>query len=102
MIVKRQIKGCKIELVSKPWDKLEANAYTLRESGGSGGARTRLKSNNDGPANGLPSQIASQKPVVQGRDLAKVVAAWGKLAPALKAAILTIVNSSGASQEDEP
>lgn len=63
------------------------------ENGGSGGARTRHKSNNDGPFAAAPSQIASQKPVSPGHDLSRVVAAWSKLPSPFKAAILAIVNS---------
>jgi len=64
------------------------------ESGGSGGARTRHKSNNDGPFAATPSQIASQKPVSPGHDLSRVVAAWSKLPSPFKAAILAIINSA--------
>jgi hypothetical protein len=63
------------------------------ENGGSGGARTRHNSNVYGPETGLPSQIASQKPVALGPDLSQVVAAWADLPAALKAAILAIVRS---------
>jgi len=61
------------------------------QDGGSGGARTRHKSNKDGPFEGVPSQIASQR---AGFDLCKVINAWPDLPPALKAAILAIVNSA--------
>jgi len=64
------------------------------KNGGSGGARTRHKSNNDGPFAATPSQIASQKPVSPGHDLSRVVAAWSKLPSPFKAAILAIVNSA--------
>lgn len=70
----------------------------LAGNGGSGGARTRLKSNNDGPATALPSQIASQNSVSLGPDLAKVVAAWAKLPAPLKAAIMAIVGSANGSE----
>jgi hypothetical protein len=42
---------------------------------------------------GVPSQIASQKPVTLSHDLAQVVAAWDKLSAPLKAAILEIANT---------
>jgi hypothetical protein len=61
--------------------------------GGSGGARTRHKSNEYGPETGLPSQIASQEPGTLGHDVARVVTAWAKLPAPLKAAILAIVDS---------
>jgi hypothetical protein len=64
------------------------------ENGGSGGARTRHKSNKNGAEIAAPSQIASQTPVAMGRDLSSVVKAWPKLPSALKAAILAIVDSS--------
>ena len=63
-------------------------------NGGSGGARTRDKSNVYGHETGLPSQIASQLAVPVGHDLAQVVTAWAKLSPSLKTAILAIVNSA--------
>jgi hypothetical protein len=40
------------------------------------------------------TQIRAQIPDSASPDLAKVVAAWAKLSPPLKAAILAIVNSS--------
>jgi hypothetical protein len=66
---------------------------TQEEDGGSGGARTRHKSNEYGPEKGLPSQIASQEPGTVGHDVARVVTAWAKLPAPLKAAILAIVDS---------
>jgi hypothetical protein len=62
--------------------------------GGSGGARTCHKSNNDAAKTATPSQIASQEPVTAGHDLSKVVTAWEKLSAPLKAAILAIVKSA--------
>jgi hypothetical protein len=78
----------------KPDEERYRCGFTVWENGGSGGARTRDKSNNDGPAMGLPSQIASQRAVSASPDLARVVAAWGKLSQALKSAILAIVNTA--------
>jgi hypothetical protein len=72
------------------------------ENGGSGGARTRDKSNVYNGGTALPSQIASQIPVSTGHDLAHVVATWSKLPPALKAAILAIVGSVVPSSEVKP
>jgi len=42
---------------------------------------------------GVPSQIASQKPVALSHDLTQVVTAWDKLSAPLKAAILAIAGS---------
>jgi hypothetical protein len=42
---------------------------------------------------GVPSQIASQKPVTLSQDLAQVVGAWDKLSAPLKAAILAIAST---------
>jgi hypothetical protein len=42
---------------------------------------------------GVPSQIASQKPVTPSHDLAQVVGAWDKLSAPLKGAILAIANT---------
>ena len=63
------------------------------ETGGSGGARTRHKSNKNKGQTPAPSQGDSQRFVPTGRDLAQVVTAWPKLAAPLKAAILAIINS---------
>jgi hypothetical protein len=63
-------------------------------NGGSGGARTRQKSNKHTVETGVPSQIASQATVVASPDLSRIVMAWESLPAALKAAILAIVNSS--------
>ena len=63
------------------------------ENGGSGGARTRYESLIINGLGGVPSQIASQKPVTLGHDLAQVVTAWDKLSAPLKAAILAIAGS---------
>jgi hypothetical protein len=43
---------------------------------------------------GVPSQIASQKPVTIGHDLAQVVTAWDKLSAPLKAAIIAIIKTA--------
>jgi hypothetical protein len=75
-----------------------ARALVNSENGGSGGARTRHESNNDGPASEAPSQIASQRPVSSGHDLSQVVTAWAKLSSPLKAAILAIVDSATSSE----
>jgi hypothetical protein len=64
------------------------------ENGGSGGARTRHKSNKYKGKSPAPSQGDSQKLVPIGRDLSQVVTAWAKLPAPLKAAILAIINSS--------
>ena len=53
---------------------------------------------------GVPSQIASQAEVAPGHDLARVVIAWAKLTPPLRAAILAIVEAgepASASPQDE-
>ncbi|MGD0412518.1 MAG: hypothetical protein ABSC18_12560 [Verrucomicrobiota bacterium] len=63
-------------------------------NGGSGGARTRPESLIIKGLGGVPSQIASQKPVTFSHDLAQVVAAWGRLSAPLKAAILAIVKTT--------
>jgi hypothetical protein len=65
-----------------------------RENGGSGGARTRRESLIIKCLGGVPSQIASQKPVTLCHDLAQVVAAWDKLSAPLKAAIIAIANTA--------
>jgi hypothetical protein len=64
------------------------------ENGGSGGARTRDKSNASLAKTDSPSQIASQNPVALGHDLSQVVTAWGKLPVPLKAAILAIIKTT--------
>jgi hypothetical protein len=64
------------------------------KTGGSGGARTRDKFNNDAAKIEAPSQTASQRSVTAGHDLSKVVTAWEKLPAPLKAAILAIVKSA--------
>jgi hypothetical protein len=64
------------------------------QDGGSGGARTRHKTNEIKGFVGVPSQIASQKPVTLSHGLAQIVAAWDKLSAPLKAAILAIVNTA--------
>jgi hypothetical protein len=46
------------------------------------------------------TQRDAQSSVALGHDLSRVVTAWSKLPPPLKAAILAIVNSSATSQED--
>jgi len=66
-------------------------------NGGSGGARTRHKSNEIKGETGLPSQIASQKQGAVGHDLSQVVTAWGQLSAPLKAAILAIVRTAAES-----
>jgi hypothetical protein len=71
------------------------------ENGGSGGARTRDKSNASLAKTDSPSQIASQKSVATGQDLSQVVNAWSKLPESLKAAILAIVGSVTSSPEAE-
>ena len=60
------------------------------EDGGSGGARTRHKSNVHKAKTAAPSQIASQA----FTELASIASAWTKLPVPLKAAILAIVNLS--------
>ncbi len=47
------------------------------------------------------TQIRAQIADTLGRDLSRVVAAWSELPAPLKAAVLAIVGSSSASQEDE-
>lgn len=54
-------------------------------------------SNSKGDAQG-----DSQKSVPIGHELARVVTAWSKLPPPLKAAILAIVGSATSSPEVEP
>jgi hypothetical protein len=68
--------------------------YSLVKNGGSGGARTRPESLIIKGLGGVPSQIASQKPVALSHDLAQVVVAWDKLSAPLKAAILAIANTA--------
>jgi hypothetical protein len=63
-------------------------------SGGSGGARTCHKFNNDAAKTVSPSQIASQEAVTAGHDLSQVVTAWENLPAPLKAAILAIVKTA--------
>jgi hypothetical protein len=65
-----------------------------RKNGGSGGARTRDKSNVYKGETDAASQIASQNPVALGHDLSQVVTAWGKLPVPLKAAILAIIKTT--------
>ena len=85
---------CSVQI--RNWVKYQETQRQRQKTkhGGSGGARTRHKSNNDGPFAATPSQIASQKPVSPGHDLSRVVAAWSKLPSPFKAAILAIVNSA--------
>jgi hypothetical protein len=70
-----------------------------KKNGGSGGARTRNKSNVYAGETGLPSQIASQTAVAASPELAQVVAAWAKLPAPLKAAILAIAGSVSTESE---
>jgi hypothetical protein len=46
------------------------------------------------------TQRDAQESVPHGHDLSRVVTAWSKLSPPLKAAILAIVESSATSPED--
>jgi hypothetical protein len=69
-------------------------AEKTEKNGGSGGARTCDKSNNDAAGIMPASQGASQAPVAMGHDLSQVVTAWARLPEPLKAAILAIVNSA--------
>jgi hypothetical protein len=69
------------------------------KSGGSGGARTRDKSNNDGPATGQPSQIASQESgrsvgphAVEEAERLRLYELWPKLSPKLRQAVLSLVD----------
>ena len=52
------------------------------------------------PENGN-TQIRAQMAGAMGRDLSRVVAAWSQLSAPLRAAILAIVISASAVQEDE-
>ena len=61
------------------------------ENGGSGGARTRCKSNKNGVQTASPSQIASQKDEI---DLSRLIRKWPKLPKPLKAAVLAIIDST--------
>ena len=70
------------------------SALLWAKAGGSGGARTRNETLSINGLRGLPSQGASQISGVLGHDLARVVTAWDKLPPPLKAAILALVNSA--------
>ena len=70
-------------------------------NGGSGGARTRHKSNKHGPQNAAASQGASQAVVSPGHDLTQVVTAWPKLSAPLKAAVLAIAASVNPTGEGE-
>jgi hypothetical protein len=58
-------------------------------------AKTLGKSDND-------AQRDAQRLVPLGRDLSRVVTAWSKIPPSLKAAILAIVGSVDSSQEVKP
>jgi hypothetical protein len=53
------------------------------------------------PADSGNTQIRAQMAGAMGRDLSLVVAAWAHLSAPLKAAILAIVISASAVQEDE-
>jgi hypothetical protein len=68
-------------------------------NGGSGGARTRQKTNKIKGFEGLPSQIASQNSGLPA-ELQKVVDAWPDLSSAIRGAILAIVNA--AKKEERP
>jgi hypothetical protein len=67
---------------------------TESKNGGSGGARTRCKINENEAEIERPSQIASQNMVALSPDLSQVVTAWEKLPASIKAAILAIVKSA--------
>ncbi len=63
------------------------------KNGGSGGARTRHKSNENAVEIAAPSQIASQILA----ELQEVASAWPSLTDPLKAAVLAIVRTAGAN-----
>ena len=75
--------------------KLKTFARLLAKSGGSGGARTRCETLQINDLDGLPSQGASHISGALVHDLTRVVTAWDKLPPPLKAAILAIVDAAG-------
>ena len=66
----------------------------VNENGGSGGARTRRKSNVHAVHNDAASQIASQAPVSLSPELSQIVTIWSKLSAPLKAAIMAIIKSA--------
>jgi len=68
------------------------------KTGGSGGARTRHKSNEIKGGTGLPSQIASQVSGLPG-DLRRVIDAWSTLSQPLKDAIVAIVRAAKGKQD---
>ena len=70
-------------------DKIDTDK-NAKKNGGSGGARTRHKSNDCKGKTAAPSPIAS----LAFAELGCVCSAWPKLPLALKAAVLAIVNSS--------
>jgi hypothetical protein len=67
---------------------------TMGINGGSGGARTPDNIQCSCGNSEAASHIASQETVTVGHDLARIVTAWSKLPPALKAAILAIIGSA--------
>jgi hypothetical protein len=70
------------------------------KTGGSGGARTRHKSNKYKAQNAAPSQGASQEIA----ELKEVASAWPHLTDPLKAAVLALVRTArgdGVSHEHE-
>jgi len=78
------------------------------ENGGSGGARTRHKSNKDGSATGVPSQIASQesrpprKPdVLEEAERLQVYRLWPELPPRIRNTILSLVEPFNDEEEGE-
>jgi len=83
------------------WDKApEFRGKWGEKNGGSGGARTRDKSNKDGADIGVPSQIASQNPVSLGQELTRVVTAWAKLPAELRSGILAMIAAAVPASAD--
>ena len=68
--------------------------------GGERGIRTPQEAPDSLAKTGKHTEKDTELSVVLGHDLSRVVSAWSKLSPPLKAAILAIVNSSATSQED--
>jgi Amylo-alpha-1,6-glucosidase len=68
----------------------QPNSDNNAENGGSGGARTRPKSNRYKPQTTSPSQIDSQERV----ELREIASAWPRLTDPLKAAVLALVRAA--------
>jgi hypothetical protein len=70
--------------------------------GGERGIRTPQEAPDSLAKTGKHTEKDTELSVVLGHDLSRVVSAWSKLPPPLKAAILAIVGTVDSSPEVEP